>query len=192
MSFCVTLTLRLPIPSSVQGGLSRGSPLTASHRALPAGGERGTPRNSIPTTWPANVPRAGAAWATGQGQGGWGHGLSPSPGAAQPPFPLLTERISKACPASKEVSVAYKSSGGNYGAGRFFFFLEIKWRHWFIAGKCYTSTCQVAGEASLPTACSSPVPPSRYQHTSPVATATPSVLQSAQGQLLLPTHGELG
>lgn len=78
------------------------------------------------------------------------------------------------------------------GLGGFFFFLEIKWRHWFIAGKCCTSTCQVAGEAALPTACSSPVPPSRYQHTSPVATATPSVLQSAQGQLLLPTLGELG
>lgn len=60
---------------------------------------------------------------TQQEQVSWGHGLglgsALSPVATRTSLSLLTEPVSKACPASKEVSVEDKSSSSNYGAGSF-------------------------------------------------------------------------
>lgn len=74
---------------------------------------------ALPERAPAPEPPRDAQ----QEQVGWGRGLgsgsAPSPVATQTSLLLLTEPVSKACPASKEVSVEDKSSSSNYGTESF-------------------------------------------------------------------------
>lgn len=72
---------------------------------------------------PKRAPALEPPRDTRQERVGWGRGLgsgsAPSPVATPTSLLLLTEPVSKACPASKEVSVEDKSSSSNYGTGSF-------------------------------------------------------------------------